>query len=305
MKKSIFIVLGLIVFLSAVAYELAVFDAETPEKGINGLIMLIEFEDIDGILHWEKELDKRDLTALVKVQGNVLEGYPEVFSRMAAKGYEIAGGYDEAPFWDIPYEQQYQFMEEAKSFVEGITGKKMRVFGSRYFAYDENTLKAADNLGVEYILARGTAGEKAVVYSPEEYGVKIISVSNIPFEEMGSGSLCDYSLWARGASAEDFDGVLQDCIAKSPDNMIVVSHAYLGGTRLIWWSAYEKALDSGGVSWKGFGDWIENLVPLEMPNNEIPVNKEVKYELPTPQVPIEELELIPESEEGIFYPGCY
>jgi hypothetical protein len=305
MKKIIiFTVIIVIVILCFIFFGLK----ENPQKSetkINGLIMLIEFEKSDGLLQWEKELDKRDLTALVSVQENVLKGCPEVLKRLAQKGYEIAGSYAEAPFWDMPYEEQFQFMKETKDSVESITGKPMRVFGSRYFAYDENTLKVADALGVEYILARGTAGEQAVVYKPEEYNVNIISVSNIPFEDMGSGSLCDYSLWARGATAEDFDKVLIGCIAKNPDNMIVVSHAYLGGTRLAWWNVYEKALNSDKVSWKSFNAWMNNLIPLTMANKDIPVNREVKYEVPKPKVPIEELEPIPISEDETVCPVCY
>jgi len=308
MKKYIFvIVIILIIVLFAIGYKLIIQAPVEQEeaKKINGLVMLIEFEKIDGILHWEKELDKRGLNALVSVQENVLKEYPDVFKRLAQKGYEIAGSCAEAPFWDMPYEKQYQFMKETKDSVESVIGKPMRVFGSRYFAYDENTLKVADVLGVEYILARGTAGERAVVYKPEEYKAKIISVSNIPFEDMGSGSLCDYSLWARGATAEDFDKVLTGCVAKNPDNMIVVSHAYLGGTRLAWWNAYEKILNSDKVSWKSFNAWLGNLTPLVMANKDIPVNREVKYEVPKPKVPIEELEPIPGLEDETFCPACY
>ncbi|MDD5760631.1 MAG: hypothetical protein PHF45_01050, partial [Candidatus Pacebacteria bacterium] len=105
------------------------FDAEK----INGLIMLIEFEGINGILQWEKVLDKNNITALVKAQENVLKEYPEVFKRLADKGYEIAGGYDEAPFWDMPYEEQYSLMKEAEDTVECITEKPMRVFGKSLF----------------------------------------------------------------------------------------------------------------------------------------------------------------------------
>jgi len=308
MKKYIFtIVIILLVVLSAIGYKLII---QTPAeqngvKKINGLVMLIEFEKIDGILHWEEELHKRGLAALVSVQENVLKEYPDVFKRLAEKEYEIAGSCAEAPFWDMSYDKQYQFMKETKDSVESVIGKPMRVFGSRYFAYDENTLKAADALGVEYVLARGTAGERAVIYKPEEYKVKIISISNIPFEDMGSGSLCDYSLWARGATAEDFDKVLEGCIAKNPDNMIVVSHAYLGGTRLAWWNAYEKILNSDKVSWKTFNAWLDNLIPLTMVNKDIPVNREVKYDVPKPKVPIEELESIPSLGDEIFCPACY
>ena len=305
MKKYILIIISIIVIVLLALGFFFLYPKLTESKDINGMIMLIEFEKIDGILQWEKELDSKGINALVKAQGNILNEYPEVFKRLADKGYEIAGGYDGAPFWDMPYDQQYQLMEEAKQLVEGVTGKTMKVFGSRYFAYDENTLKAADALGVEYVLARGTAGERAIVYKPEEYKVKILSVSNIPFEEMGTGSLCDYSLWARGASAEDFEKVLNGCIDKSPDNMILVSHAYLGGTRLAWWNVYQKALNSEDITWKGFNDWIDNLNPLVLSNKDIPVNREVKYEVPKPAVAIEDLEPIPGLGEETLCPTCY
>jgi len=258
----------------------------------NGLIMLIEFEKIEGILNWEKELDKRGLTALIKAQSNVLEEYPEVFKRLADKGHEVAGGYDSEPFWDMPYEKQYNYMKEEGELIKKITGKPMRVFGSRYFAYDENTLKAADDLGIEYVLARGTQKEKAVVYSPKEYNVKIISVSNIVFEDMGSGSLCDYSLWARGATADEFGKVVQESISKNPDSIILVSHAYLGGTKIDWWKVYENALNSDKIFWRGFNEWISKAPSLRMSNAEILDNREVKYVAPNPAVPIEDLESI-------------
>lgn len=257
-------------------------------RPINGMLMLIEFEQIEGILQWEKELDQRNLTAMVKVQNNVLEEYPEVFKRLAEKGYEIAGGYDEAPFWDMPYEEQHRYLEEAQALVERVTGKPMRVFGSRYFAYDENTLKAADSLGIEYILARGTQDVAAVIYAPEEYRVKVISVTNVENGEMGRGSLCDYSLWARGADATEFAQILEESFAKNPDNMILVSHAYLGGTRQEWWDEYRKVLESNRVKWVGFDEWVQKQELLAMANAMIPVNREVKYVKPQPEKPIEE-----------------
>ncbi len=259
---------------------------------INGMIMLVEFEKIEGILHWEKELDKRGMTALIGTQENVLKEYPAVFKRLAEKGYEIAGLCAGDPFWDMPYDKQYQFMKRTKETVESVTGKPMRVFGSRYFAYDENTPKIADDLGIDYILARGTQEIRAVIYSPLEYRTKIISVSNIVFEDMGSGSLCDYSLWARGATAEDFGKVVEEGILKNPDSMILVSHAYLGGTKVVWWKEYEKALSSDNVSWRSFDDWMKKVAVLKMNNAEIPENREVKYNTPKPAIPLEEMESI-------------
>ncbi len=303
MKKAIFLILAVILIAS--------FCLCCQNRTTNGLIMLIEFEKIEGVLNWEKELDSRGINALVKVQDNVLEEYPDVFKRLSNKGYEIAGGYDSEPFWDMPYEKQYQYMKESQEFIHNITGKEMRVFGSRYFAYDENTLKAADALGIEYVLARGTQGVKATVYSPEEYKVKIISVSNIVFEDMGSGSLCDYSLWARGADADEFEDVVNESLSEKAENLILVSHAYLGGTRLEWWNVYEKALNSKKVAWTDFNSWISKVEIKSMPNKDIPINKEVKYVAPTPAKAIEDFEPVPnlekllEEKEEEFCPACY
>jgi hypothetical protein len=180
-----------------------------------------------------------------------------------------------------------------KEVVERITQRPMRVFGSRYFAYDDNTLRAADSLGVEYVLARGTAGERAVIYAPREYKTKIISVSNVPFKEMGSGSLCDYSLWARGSSDEDFAKAVDAVIASRPSDMILVSHAYLGGTKIKWWRTYESALARNEVTWRGFNDWTRAVTVVQLPNAQIPVNREVKYMEPQPAVPFWRLDDIP------------
>jgi hypothetical protein len=285
MKKRIYLIIGIlsVILMTYLAFR-------PISKKINGLVMLIEFEHIDGVLQWEKELDNRGINALIKVQDNVLQDHPGVFKRLSDKGYEIAGGYDLAPFWGMPYEDQYTYLKEAQGLVKEVTGKDMRVFGSRYFAYDENTLKAADELGIEYILARGTQGVEAVIYAPEEYDVKVISVSNVEFEEMGKGSLCDYSLWVRGATHEDFDLALKDAIKRKPKSMIVVSHAYLGGTRQNWWNIYEEVLRSDKISFVGFEDWLSNVLVLQMPNKDIPLNMEVKYDSPSPSMPIEEMD---------------
>jgi hypothetical protein len=264
------------------------------ERRTNGLIMLIEFEGIEGIRHWERQLDRRGLTALVQAQHNVIAEHPKDFIRLALKGYPIAGLYAEKPFWDVPYEEQLARMREVKDAIEQtMVVKTMRVFGSKYFAYDENTLKAADALGVEYVLARGTAGERAIVYAPREYKARIISVSNVPFSEMGTGSLCDYSLWARGSTDADFANVVRNVLARRPSDIILVSHAYLGGTKAKWWRTYEAALENRNVQWHRFDDWIKAIAPIELPYDKIPVNREVKYEAPKPAVPLEQLENVP------------
>jgi hypothetical protein len=260
---------------------------------INGLIMLIEFERIEGIRHWERELDRRGLSALVQAQRNLLEQHAADFARLAGKGYVISGIDAEKAFWDMPYEEQLRRMRETKAAVERVTQKKMRVFGSRYFAYDENTLRAADALGIDYVLGRGTAGALATIYAPREYKARIVSVSNVPFAEMGTGSLCDYSLWARGSTGTEFADVVNKVLAGKPRDLILVSHAYLGGTYTEWWRVYEDALARKDVTWRTFDQWVANVKVAAQPLAEIPVNREVKYETPRPAVPLDKLELLP------------
>lgn len=256
----------------------------------NGLVMLIEFEGIDGIRHWERELDRRKLTALVQVEDKVLARWPDDFRRLVEKGHVISGIHAETAFWDIPYQQQYRAMQQVQQSVLRATGRPMRVFGSRYFAYDANTLKAADALGIPYVLGRGTAAERAVVYAPREHRARVISVSNVPFKEMGSGSLCDYSLWARGSTDQDFAQVVERVITMRPSDLILVSHAYLGGTKARWWRTYEAALSRPEVAWRGFDAWVAALQPMDLPMAQVPVNREVKYDAPKPAVPLEQLE---------------
>jgi hypothetical protein len=258
-----------------------------------GLVQLIEFHEIQGLRNWAHELEQRELKALVFVQKNILEAYPAEIRWLADNGHEIAGGYAEEPFWDVPYETQLQRMQETKELVEAVTGRPMRVFGSRYFAYDENTLKSADALGVAYILARGTSDVEALIYDPDEYNCCIISVSNVTFEDMGRGSLCDYSLWARGSTAGEFAQVIADSLAKRPKRIMIASHAYLGGMKKDWWAVYEDVLDSNEVEWaESFDAWVASRrgVNIQVPLTLVPVNREVLYDTPAPTIPLEELE---------------
>lgn len=266
--------------------------ADETQKPV-ALVQLIEFHDIQGLRNWAYALQQRSLKALIYVQANILETYAADIRWLADQGHEVAGGYAVEPFWDVPYETQYQVMSATKALVESVTGKPMRAFGSRYFAYDENTLKAADALGVEYVLARGTTDVEVLIYDPDEYACKIISVSNVTFEDMGRGSLCDYSLWARGSTASDFAQVLQESLARQPKRLMVASHAYLGGMKQAWWAVYESLLDSDEIRWaESFDAWVAPAsgVNVQVPLSQIPVNREVQYDTPSPSEPLESLE---------------
>jgi len=268
------------------------------EQKPRGFVQLIEFhDDIQGVRNWAHELELRGMKSLINVQTAILEACPEDIRWLADHGHEIMGLFGGGPVWDVPYEEQREGMREARNAVEAVTGKPMRVFSSGYFAYDENTLRAADELGVEYILARGTSDVEALIYEPDEYNCKIISVSNVTFADMGRGSLCDYSLYARGATAAEFGDVLDETLEKYPKRLMVVSHAYLGGMKADWWAPYEKLLDSGAVEWVAtFDEWVkpENGANIRVPMSMVPDNREVQYTTPTPAVPLEELEDVDE-----------
>lgn len=294
-----------IVFFLILAGLLIVYLTQFGNK-INGLFLLSENTgDIAGYYKWEEVLDQKSFKAIIKPERAVLEKYPDYFKNLAAKGYEVATGYGEAPFWDMPYEKQYSIMKEYKEYAEAVLGKPIKLFSSKYFAYDENTLKAADALNIPYILGRGT-GVEVVVYSPKEYKTQIILVSNLVFEDMGSGSLCDASLYQRGSTAEDFEKVLDESFAQKPKDLVLVSHVYIGGTRIGWWDAYEKAINTKKVNWNSFDEWIDKVHKTVLPYAEIPYNTEVKYLVPKPSTPLEEIELIPElknKEIRVFHNG--
>jgi len=273
----------------------------TASANTNGLIYLINAhadEPMDGLLRWETELRTRGLTAMIKASGPVLETYPQLFKRLANEGHEIIGGYA-GICWDMPYEEQYQAMLAVKKDMESLTGKPMKVFACKYSSYDENTIRAAEALNVPYVLARGTEDVRALIYKPEEYDVGIIEVSNVEFAEMGRGSLCDISLYARGATDADFAKVVEASVSKSPDSMILVSHPHIGGTKVGYWNVYAKTLESSSFDWRTFDDWLANVTVVSSAYTEIPENREVQYLEPTPVVPLEQLENLPEVGEKL------
>jgi hypothetical protein len=289
-------VFGLACMLGIAASAQEVPDADAGVRPINGLIYLINTDaqaEIDGLLKWEFELRDRGLTAMVKASNPVLETYPEVFRRLAQEGHEIIGGYP-GICWDMPYEEQHAAMQAVKTQMESLTGKPMRVFACSYSSYDENTLKAAEVLGVPYVLARGTEDVRALIYRPTEYDVGLLEVSNVEFGELGKGSLCDISLYSRGATEADFAQVFAESLTKAPDSMILVSHPHIGGTKVGYWRVYEDALASGSVVWRTFDDWLAQVTVVSRPYSDIPENRELDYLEPQPAVPLEQLADLPD-----------
>lgn len=293
-KASSIVALTLCCLLTGVA------NAEDTNTGsesatTNGMIFLINVdadEDMDGLLQWEQELRSRSLTAMIDVSGPVLDAFPQLFKRLAQDGHAVIGGNSEV-CWDVPYDEQYQAMLAVKTNVESLTGKPMQVFGCKYFSYDENTVKAAEALGIPYVLGRGTEDIRALIYKPDEYDVGIIKVSNVEFSGMGRGSLCDISLYWRGATDADFADMVKASLTQSPDSMILVSHPHIGGTKVGYWNVYADALESPLVDWRSFEDWLDNVAVVTRPYTDIPENREVQYLDPTPTVPLDQLQDLP------------
>lgn len=250
-------------------------------------MLLIEFEGTEGLVNFVDNIKERDIPALLIVSPDfVIDNCNSIKTILSSHDVEIAGLDASKPFWDVPYEQQLTIMQETRERIKACTGEDIRVFGSRYFAYNENTVKAAQELGIEYVLARGTTGAKATIYKPSEYDVKIFSVSNVDSQNWGTGSLCDYSYWAREGRPEDFQEELLGALKY--EKISPVSHTYIGGLKKSWNDVYLKFFDEADIEWVGLDEF--GKVDISSSFAEIPDNREVQYDTPHPAVPLEDEE---------------
>ena len=283
-----------IVFLSLITISLGVYIfyllredystiedvAETPE----GLMLLIEFEDTVGLNNFVYQMNERNIPGLLVVNADFVEENCEFIKGLQDYNIEI-GGTTTGLFWDMPYHEQYEIIEKTKDRIESCTGSPMRIISSRYFAYDENTLKVAEDLGIEYVLARGTTGPQATIYKPEEYDVKIFSVSNINSPKWGTGSLCDYSYWAREGNPEDFRDEVYSAF-ETYEKVSPVSHTYIGGLKERWNEIYLEMFDSLDVNWVDLDTF--GKVDIYDSFSNIPTNREVQYTTPKPEIALDD-----------------
>ena len=250
-----------------------------------GLMLMIEFEDTVGLNNFVYQMNERNIPGLLVVNASYVEQNCDFVKGLQQYNIEIAGIAPEEPFWDLEYDIQYERIEKTKNRIEACIGKPIRVIGSQYFAYDENTLKVADALGIPYVLARGTTGSKATVYQPQEYEAKILSISNIDSPKWGTGSLCDYSYWAREGNPQDF----KDEVYKAFENfnkVTPVSHTYIGGAKERWNEVYIDMFDNLDVNWVTLDEFGE--VDVHASIKDIPVNREVQYTTPKPEIPLDQ-----------------
>ena len=255
---------------------------QRPTK-IEGLFLVLDRRNDKGLEHWCEDLEKRGIPAVISVDEYTLDNNNSLVKKIADKGFEVMLGYNGGPFWNTTYDFQYEIMNRMKNKVELCTKKPMRVFHSKYMAYNEETLKVSDEIGIDYILGRGTAKARAVVYKPEEYKCKIISVSNVPSKTMGTGSLCDESLRCRTETPDTLKELLLNF---KEDRMLLVAQTHVSGVKLQWWNVYQDFFDANMLTWKTLDEFCAR--PIVMPNAKIPINTEADYVIPKPKMPLEQ-----------------
>lgn len=245
-------------------------ESPTPQA----MMLLIEFQNTDGLVNMVNDMKERDVKGLLMVSGSFIEKHADVLKEILKTGVvELAPSYDPEPFWGMPYDRQYEIISEMIKNAQTYLGVTPRVISSRYMASDENTVKVAQALGIEYITARGTTELATTIYKPEEYDVKIISVSNIDVPEFKYGSFCDYSFYERNGSPEDMETQYKRAIQN--EKFMAVSHTYIGGYKERWNDMWHRFWDNYEV------DWVDldtlGSVDKEMPMWQIPVNKNAPY----------------------------
>jgi glutaredoxin len=255
-----------------------------------GMMILIEYTDMVGLSNFVNEMHKRDITGVFFTGPDfVEENCEEVKKLLEYDNIEIMGAYVKDPLWDMSYEDQYNALKDTKERIEACTGEPIRILSSKYQASDENTAKAAEALGVPYIVARGTTETEAFVYQPEEYDVKILSVSNIPSIRFKYGSLCDYSYWVRGGSPEDMMTELE--AAKYNNKVTPVSHTKIGGIKERWLDMWVEYWDTFDIEWVGLDKIM--TVDMTLPYWQIPQNHNNPY---TPSTMQPDFELTEEQD---------
>lgn len=238
------------------------------------MMLLIEFGQTDGLVNMVNDMKERNVHGILMINGDFIEKNHVVIKEILKTGViEIAPSYDPEPFWDMPYEKQYEIISDMVTKAEKYLDITPRVISSRYMASDETTIKVAQELGIEYITARGTTELATTIYKPEEYDVKIISVSNIDVPEFKYGSFCDYSFYERNGSPEDMEK--QYLRAMENDKFMGVSHTYIGGYKARWNEMWHRFWDNYDVEWVDL-DTL-GTVDKNMPMWQIPINKNAPY----------------------------
>jgi hypothetical protein len=253
---------------------------EANSSQTEAMMLLIEYKDTVGLTNFVNELANRDISSALLATPEFVQDNCDTIKKLMQYDMEIIGSHTAEPLWGMSYEDQYERISEIKQGVEACTGQPLKIVGSRFFASDETTAKVADELGIPYITARGTTGTKATVYEPEDYDVKVLSVSNIEDVDFKYGSLCDYSYWTRGGNPSDMREDLQDSIDRY-GKVTPVSHTNIGGYLQDWVDMWIDFWDENEeIEWISLDELMQES-DYTMPFYKIPQNQNAPY---TPQM---------------------
>ncbi len=302
------IITGLLILLALIGIEYFVvtrYVCETGDSEITevtstkGMMVLIEYKDTVGLTNFVNELAKRDIPSALLATPEFVQENCDTIKTLMEYDMEIIGSHTDEPLWDMPYDEQYERISEIQTGIQSCTGKPVKIVGSRFFASDETTTKVAEELEIPYVTARGTTGTKATIYEPEDYDVKVLSISNIETVEYKYGSLCDYSYWTRDGSPSDMEADLEDAVTRY-DKITPVSHTNIGGYLEDWLDMWTNFWDSHDeIEWLTLDEMMEET-DYSMPYYKIPQNHNAPY---TPQM-LEHVETDERLDEGIVDNPC-
>jgi hypothetical protein len=286
--KILFLILFFVFLTAGLITYLGLKKPVQPEEEVKGLMVLIEYKDTVGLSNFVNEMNKRNIKGLLLAGPEFVEDNCSDIKKIISHNVEIMASISGDPLWGMSLEEQKSRIAEAKNIIEACTGVPIRIITSTYMASDINTLKAAEDLGIPYVAARGTTGTKATVYEIEGYNTKILSISNIPKVQFEYGSLCDYSYFERGGSPEDMKEELMRAIEPlsekdqarygSIQRVTPVSHTNIGGYLEPWMNMWLSFWDEtkNKIKWVGLdefmveSDWV-------LPEWQIPLNKNAPY----------------------------
>jgi len=299
---KMFIVYGVIVLLSLIT-AMALFVCYYPQEKPKGMMILIESTpEPMGLINMVSQMKERNIYGLLMVTPEFVKDNCEAIKDSLSYGnIELVASNVAAPFWGMSLEEQKTRITEMLEGIEKCTGTKPRIISSRYMASDLNTIRAAEELGVPYVTARGTTGNKATVFQPEGYKTKVLSVSLINLVPFEYGSLCDYSFYERAGKPEDMrlelDRSLEPLTEKEKawfgEKHLVTptSHTFVGGNLKPWNQMWLDFWDESEVDWVTL-DELMSEVDWEIPLWQMPINQNNPYteEKVHPLIPYEEEE---------------
>ena len=98
-------------------------------------------------------LREKEVKITFFVTGRWAKEYPELFQEIADEGHEIAShGYQHLNYDTLGLQENMDQIKRAEEEIQKITGVKPTLFSPPSGAYNDNTLKAAEELGYQTIL---------------------------------------------------------------------------------------------------------------------------------------------------------